>query len=188
MNDWLYTPEACRKSAEARKSKIYGVGINDINRNLKGNKLYVVWKSMFARSYSTKFLASNPQYRGCSVDPRWHRLSDFKQWFDKNYKPGYQLDKDILNPGNKIYGPDTCVFVPEYVNRLFKPMLTTRKTCGVRKQFNRYLAQFRENGNTHRGSFETEQEAIDFYTSCKKLYLTKVAEQSFRRHEISTEI
>jgi hypothetical protein len=31
----------------------------------------------------------------------------------------YQLDKDILVPGNKIYGPDTCCFIPAALNKLF---------------------------------------------------------------------
>ena len=29
---------------------------------------------------------------------------------------GKALDKDILHPGNKVYGPDTCVFVQTELN------------------------------------------------------------------------
>ncbi len=29
------------------------------------------------------------------------------------------IDKDILNKGNKIYSPETCVFVPQNINSLF---------------------------------------------------------------------
>lgn len=31
---------------------------------------------------------------------------------------GKELDKDILTPGNKVYSPDTCVFVPQEINKL----------------------------------------------------------------------
>lgn len=71
---------------------------------------------MFSRCYSLAYQRRQPTYVGCTVDPAWHKLSDFKVWFDENYRPGYQLDKDILVPGNKVYGPDTCVFVPQRLN------------------------------------------------------------------------
>ena len=32
---------------------------------------------------------------------------------------GWELDKDILVKGNKIYSPDTCCFVPKEVNTVF---------------------------------------------------------------------
>ena len=32
---------------------------------------------------------------------------------------GKFIDKDLLFPGNKVYGPDTCVFVTRQLNNLF---------------------------------------------------------------------
>ena len=32
-----------------------------------------------------------------------------------------EVDKDLLIPGNKVYGPDTCLMVRPIVNSWFKP-------------------------------------------------------------------
>lgn len=40
--------------------------------------------------------------------PNWeHKLRDPRGW---------QLDKDLLCPGNKVYGPDTCLWLPRSLN------------------------------------------------------------------------
>lgn len=41
---------------------------------------------------------------------------------------GLHLDKDIIIPGNKIYGPDTCAFVPIYINSFFNTPKIKNKT------------------------------------------------------------
>lgn len=71
-----------------------------------------IWNSLRGRSRL-------PKYQGVSV--AWENKSDFYQWFNENWDPShpeYQLDKDILVPGNKVYGPDTCCFVPQWLNIL----------------------------------------------------------------------
>lgn len=88
-----------------------------------------VWSSMFQRSYSKKFHLKNPTYKNCSVDKRWHNFqnfaTDYERMYPKNAIEKFHLDKDILVPGNKIYGPDTCCFVPKEINDLF------RKNCAL---------------------------------------------------------
>lgn len=59
---------------------------------------------------------SHQSYEGCSVVREWHYLSKFKTWMEKQDWEGNQLDKDILIKGNKVYGPDTCVFVTRETN------------------------------------------------------------------------
>lgn len=102
---------------------IYGIGINDIKDITKtkdGIKCYQTWRDMLKRCYSTKFQATKPTYIGCTVHPDWLRLSNFKQWFDKFYVDGYDLDKDIIDCNNKVYSKDTCVFIPHSINMLFR--------------------------------------------------------------------
>lgn len=104
--------------------KVYGVGINDagyvVQPTLGGIRAvcpyYNAWQHMLARCYSKVQQRKRPSYTGCSVVPEWHRFSEFKAWMEQQDWEGKELDKDILIPENKIYGPETCLFVEPLVN------------------------------------------------------------------------
>lgn len=78
---------------------------------------YMTWASLLKRCYSEKYQARWPTYIGCSVVEEWKTFSNFKYWMEKQDWQGKQLDKDLLHPGNKEYGPDACVFVSQMVNK-----------------------------------------------------------------------
>lgn len=173
---------------EWNRKPVFGVGINDIPEYTKGTKVYLVWKSMLARCYSPYTRRTNPAYEGCSVCEEWLTLSNFRKWFEENYREGCQLDKDILIPGNKEYSPSACCFVPQEINKLFKGH--SRKfgiTTGVRKQNRKYIAQFREGGITHKASFDTLSEAEEFYRNHKRSRLIDIAERYFKADKLSKE-
>lgn len=75
-------------------------------------------KVFFFRCYSERWHQRKPTYIDCSVSEEWHLLSNYKQWYEENYVEGWQLDKDLLFPRNKIYSKETCVFVPQPINTL----------------------------------------------------------------------
>lgn len=96
---------------------LYGIGVNDFAVTPAADEWsYNVWDRILDCCYNDNSTRSRATYFDCTVTECWHRYSDFKVWFDKNCIIGYQLDKDILLPGNRIYGPDTCCFVPKYIN------------------------------------------------------------------------
>lgn len=112
-----------------RNRLVFGVGINDadypvaINARINGRHnrtwtcpFYVAWKNMLARCYSQRFHKHRPTYHGCSVTQEWLTFSAFREWMNGQDHEGKQLDKDILFPGNKVYGPNTCVFVTRQIN------------------------------------------------------------------------
>ena len=74
------------------------------------------WKNMLERCYSEKYQQRSPTYRGCSVCDEWLTFSKFKEWMVTQDWEGKTLDKDILYPGNKVYSPETCVFISRQVN------------------------------------------------------------------------
>ena len=97
--------------------KICGVGFISDGGRATG-KAYGVWKSMLARCYNPKVQQKQPAYIGCTVVPEWHDFRCFEKWFELNYSDGLHLDKDIKWKGNRIYGPDTCLFVTPEENSI----------------------------------------------------------------------
>lgn len=132
---------------------VYGHGTNDLNEPVYRNgsilKFYHAWTDMLRRCYSEKCQDNRPTYRGCSVCSEWLVLSNFKEWYNINYHEGWQLDKDILIKGNKVYRPEACRFVPQYVNGLLVGTTKVGRSNGLpvgvqidkRSRANPYYAQ-----------------------------------------------
>ena len=100
-----------------------GEGKYKVSENGKNTRVYDTWKAMLQRCYSEKEHERHPTYIGCEVYEGWYNFQNFAKWYKDNYyEVGNEkmcLDKDILFKGNKIYSPDTCIFVPETINKLF---------------------------------------------------------------------
>jgi hypothetical protein len=103
---------------------VYGVGIIGageyaVSKNGKQVRMYKVWKGMIERCYESKRQKSSPTYKGCSVFVGWHNYQNFAKWYCDNYPrdgAGYHIDKDLKVIGNKVYSPETCMFVSHKVN------------------------------------------------------------------------
>lgn len=80
--------------------------------------IYDTWTDMLRRCYCPIHLKNRPTYIGCSICSDWHNFQNFAKWYVHNYIEGYHLDKDIKVKGNKIYSPDTCMFVSPLDNTL----------------------------------------------------------------------
>src|SRR3990167_62339 len=77
---------------------------------------YTRWVGMLERGYSLKFKDKAPTYKDCTVCEEWLTFSSFKAWMEQQDWEGKQLDKDLLVRGNKLYSPETCVFISRQVN------------------------------------------------------------------------
>ncbi len=142
---------------------LFGVGIDDF-KDASGadDWSYNVWQRMFDCCYNEHSTRSRATYEDCTVSPCWHRYSDFKAWFDQNSIVGYQLDKDILVPGNRVYSPDTCCFVPSHINMAVRWRRKTPRSGypGVTMFGSGFQAQIMHKGSTQLGEWRTDaQEA-----------------------------
>lgn len=100
---------------------VHGVGFlgnGDYKTKVGGKKIkrYAIWSSMIQRCYSELNFIKHPTYKDCTVCDEWLNYQNFSKWFEENYVKGYDLDKDILIEGNKIYSNKTCCFVPRWLN------------------------------------------------------------------------
>ena len=123
---------ACRVRIGAVKDpyfpKIYGVGFLGVGKykafeGRKSNLCHKRWEGMLGRCYGKSRVLN--AYIGVTVCEEWHNFQNFAEWFYGNYPDDgcyYELDKDIKIKGNKVYGPDACMFVTRIEN-----MSTTAK-------------------------------------------------------------
>ena len=182
--------------------KVFGVGINDadyvvyptINGKRVACPFYFTWKSMLQRCYHKKFHKRYPTYIGCTVCEEWYVFSKFKKWMQSQDWEGNQLDKDLLVPGNKVYGPDTCLFITAQVNTLIKEFanpeeitdykpgvslhhlykFTDKDTYGKKK----WLSRIKKYGETqYLGIYYTEEEAHLVFRKERKKYIKEVADK-----------
>lgn len=118
---------AASKRSLSLRRPLFGIGINDawynVNFYLNGSlesscPYYIKWKHMITRCYSQSYQHNSPTYIGCSVCLEWRKFSCFKLWMKSQDWKGKQLDKDLLVYGNKIYSPETCVFVSSQINSI----------------------------------------------------------------------
>lgn len=175
---------------------IYGVGINDANYEVQkfekvDNKwkqtwicpIYQRWKDTITRGYSEKFKERNPTYKDCTVDEGWHRFSNFKKWMDDQDWEGKCLDKDLLFPGNKVYSPETCVFIDKRVNNFLTDSGKTRGEFLIGVHFHKRDNTFQSHckdpfkiNTEYLGIFNTEQSAHEAWRKTKHKYALQLAE------------
>lgn len=162
-------------SRDPYRRSILGVGYigeGQYKSSYNGQKYppYVCWKNMLQRCYSEKYHERQPTYKDCEVCEEWHNFQNFAQWYEDNYYeiPGkkMQLDKDILFSENKIYSPETCIFVPQNINSFFT------HTSGVhfKAKDNRWEATTSDGeGNyIYLGYRITKEDALELYKNRKE--------------------
>lgn len=177
-----------KRTSIAGKFLLYAIGRCDtVTYNGKvQKKSYHIWHAMLQRCYDPRWHTRYPAYIGCTVSKPWLKYSTFERWFDKHYVEGYHLDKDILIPGNREYGPATCCFVPRYINMLLTDSKRARgkypQGVSLHSDGTRLAVQMLRYGKkTHLGTFKLSSVAAasECYTKAKRAYIREVAEAAF---------
>ena len=161
---------------------LFGIGLNDADYmtapTVDGAPLldpaYMAWVSMLTRAYDQKLHERQPTYSDVTVCKEWHSFSEFRAWWLDNYREGYQLDKDLLVVGNREHGPDTCVYVPRWLNNFTEDSGASRGELPIGVSFCNQTGKYRSNcrntitGKQHTiGRFTTPEAAHDAWLNYK---------------------
>lgn len=175
------------------KSRIKNVAINDLDL-AHGTDCYSHWIQIIRRIYDEKWKTKNQSYIDCTVCEEWLYLSNFKKWFDdpiNGYKEGYEIDKDILIKGNKMYSPDTCCFVPQEINKLLLLNKHKRSSTpiGVNIKNNKYVARLsKRRKRVFIGSYDDKEEAFNAYKTAKEQYVKELADKYYKEGKITKKV
>lgn len=186
-----------------KTSTITGGGINDMDLSnkiltedgsIKSCPIYDRWRQMLRRT-TEEYWIDHPAYIGVSVCDQWKFRSNFHNWMIKQERWWeFHLDKDILDPSNKIYSPDKCVLVPQYINSLLTDRARGRGLLplGVtyRKENGTYSAQCNINGVKSKklGRFSTPEEAHAVYQIEKSKEIMRVATKALDAGDIDDQV
>ena len=160
----------------------HGIGYNSRREHKTDSLAYDTWHRMFRRSHCPEHHDGQPTDIGCAVDDRWYDFQDFADWFyDNPYSdPRYRLNEDLLIPGNKIYAPETCCFVPKELNGLLTSRTSTQgdlpRGVSFHKPSSKFAATVSVGGKQKLvGCYGTPQEAYKAYKLAKEIYVKQLA-------------
>lgn len=165
------------------KPSLFGVGILGKEPVDCKEMSYKSWAGMLKRVYFPHTDLMAVTYRGCSVVDEWFRLDNYSKWFKKQkVQPKWQLDKDLLIPGNKVYGPDTCIFLPREINTFLTNRHNHRGLWPVGVTYHERLNKWQASCNAHGkseylGVFTSPEEAFAKYKVRKEQVAKELAEK-----------
>jgi len=155
---------------------VYDWGVNDADYVVRRCPIYHCWKNMIKRCRCPKAQMKRPTYIGCKVDEQWKYFMVFQAWYlNQNPKLGEQLDKDFLGDG-KLYSPETCCFIPRWLNNLFTDSAANRGKNPQGVHFNKRDRKYQANIHIRGrlkflGYFDTPEEASVAYLEAKAAYV-----------------
>ena len=141
---------------------------------------------MLVRCYSDVYKNKHPTYEDCKCSENFKSYEYFYEWCHKQIgfgNEGWQLDKDLLVKGNKVYSESACVFIPKEIN------LALTKSDKIRGKYligvcwhnasKAFVAQVSKNNGKqeHLGLFKTETEAFNAYKHAKESFVKEQAEK-----------
>lgn len=170
---------------------LYGVGRMGMKFPKEHKLEYKIWSSMMCRCFNEKYYKKYITYEKVTCCDEWLIFENFYKWLHlqenfytlKNSNIRFELDKDIIKKGNKIYSPEFCCLVPHYINKLFLKSEKTRGNTpiGVTVKANNIYSMC-SNGKkvlVHLGKSNTIDEAFMKYKTYKEELIKTTAKENY---------
>lgn len=166
---------------------LHGHGINDMpkrtSERFSQTKEYELWQGVISRCYSDSFQRKRPSYIGCSASENFKSFSYFYDWCHRQVgfgNSGWQLDKDLLFKGNRVYSEDNCIFIPIEINNLFGKQAKSKTNLPVGVIFHKGMGKFASkvkcnSKDVYLGYFDNPEDAFNAYRDRKKIIITNMA-------------
>lgn len=160
-----------------KRKLVEGIGYNDVEYLTSQREntcpILVKWKSMLRRC--NKNIKDLPTYVDCLVEDKWKRFSNFKNWIEKQGDfENLTLDKDLLYPGNKIYGEAYCCLIPHRMNAIINLSVKGRGQYPYGVTFNKKSPKLKfsasicwDKSKSYIGSYETQDAAHKIWQEYK---------------------
>jgi hypothetical protein len=130
---------------------------------------YQRWSGIFYRIFLSKDTNNLSSYHDCRVDDRWCNFQSFAEWYYSQYTHPdeiYDIDKDLKVRGNRVYGPDTCLLIPESLNVLIASDKANPLAQGISIRHNKFRARVTIDGvRKTLGNYNSVEDAVAAYRS-----------------------
>ena len=163
------------------KPILYGVAYKGEGTAPRSNALqYTTWRNMITRCFSEEYKLKNPTYKNVTVCEDWLDFGKFQIWHNETFLgEGFEIDKDLLQQDveNKIYSPETCIWLPKKVNSFLTNMQRSNTSgyVGVRKHYRKWTSSISIDGVRHHlGYYDTLEEASKSYQEARSIQAEKV--------------
>lgn len=118
----------------------------------------------------------NPRYEGTYMCAEWseNKYETFFIWLDSNYyeidgETQMDIDKDILQYGNKQYHPDLCLVVPHSINAFYESITVGKTNIKYNEKTGKYRVTVWDNKVPIVSSnIDTYNQALDIYCNIKQ--------------------
>jgi len=168
-----FTQNKASKKSLSHRKLVYGAGINDCwlhgqqARKWQGGNVPNFTpngEACFRRCYSVKDQEKYSTYIDCTVSNEFLTFSNFRVWMLGHDHEGMELDKDIKVKGNKIYSPETCLFIPSPLNSLLTDSASKRGLYPVGVSLHKPTGRFQprlsiDGKNKYLGYFSTPEKS-----------------------------